>query len=91
MSLSTVSVGTTATLVCAQNYGRKAVIITPSASVDVYFSFSGDSGVTTSTGVPLAAGAWPFSFDDGDGTCHSAIYAVVASGTASIRVEQILN
>jgi len=91
MACRTVTIGTTATLVCAENYGRKAVVITPPTSVDSYWSFAGDSGVTTSTGVTIPAAILTFTYDETEGGAHRAVYAIVASGTAVCRVEEIPN
>jgi len=91
MACRTVTIGTTPTLICAENYGRKAVVITPPTAVASYWSFAGDSAVTTSTGITIPAATMTFSYDETEGGAHKAVYAVVASGTAVCRVEEIPN
>lgn len=67
-----------ASQIVAADVTRKSVFIQNVGSVDVYL---GASGVTTSTGILLAAGA---SCTDREST--DAWYAVTASGTADLRV-----
>lgn len=91
MGCRIVTIGATATKVCEEDYGRKMVVITPPTAVDSYWSFAGDSGVTTSTGAPITAGRSAFTYEETEGGAHKAIYAIVASGTATCRVEEIPN
>lgn len=72
---------TTADLLLAANTSRKVAIIQNAGTVDC---FIGPSGVTTSSGLSLTAGA---SFVDAHST--SAWYGITASGTADIRVCEI--
>ena len=77
-----ISVGTSATLIVAarsggRGTGRKTTCITNTSTTAVYL---GGSGVTTSTGDLLAAGA-------GTGKCfdtQAAIYGIVASGSETV-------
>lgn len=71
-----VSVGATATLIVAGE--RLGVSIWNNSSQTVYL---GDSGVTTTTGFPIAAGT---GFTDS--LTSSPIYGIVASSTADCRV-----
>ena len=72
---------TTADLILAANTLRKAAIIQNAGAVDVYL---GPSGVTTSSGLLLAAGA---SLVDSAST--SAWYGITSSGTADLRVCEV--
>lgn len=72
---------TTADLLLAANASRKVAIIQNAGSVDCYI---GPSGVTTSSGLKLVAGA---SFVDDLST--SAWYGITTSGTADIRVCEV--
>lgn len=59
--------------------GSSIAIYNASAST-VYIGMT--SGVTTANGVPVAAASWGPSFDLDD----EAVYGIVASGTADVRV-----
>lgn len=72
-----VSVGTTATLICAARSGRTSVVILNEGTTEVRL---GAIGVTTATGVLLyGAKGSGISLDGG-----AAIYGVVASGTQTV-------
>jgi hypothetical protein len=73
--------GTSATLVLAANADRKVAVIQNAGTVDCYI---GPSGVTTSTGLELVAGA---AFVDDASV--SAWYGITASGTADVRVCEV--
>lgn len=72
---------TSADLILAANANRKSAIIQNVGTVDC---FVGPSGVTTSTGLSLPAGA---SLVDDAST--SAWYGITASGTADLRVCEV--
>lgn len=83
-SLSTVaqvSVGTSSTLILAANTSRKSMAITNQGASTI---FLGNTGVTTSTGFALAAGATL-----SDVTTTVAWYGVVASGTVTAGVIEV--
>ena len=65
-----------------------AVAVYNNGSVTVYV---GDSGVTTSNGFPLAAGSsMSFEIDTEPGDLPGdALYGIVASGTAEVRVLEL--
>jgi hypothetical protein len=81
-AMSQASIGTAATLIVAARTGaagtgRIAVTLYNAGSATVYF---GASGVTTSTGMPLPAGA------SATISTQAAIYGIAASGTQTIGV-----
>ena len=76
-----VTVTTDATLLIAARTNRKALIIQNNSAGDIYI---GGSGITTSTGLKLAAGA-TFS----DYVTSAAWYGIVASSTANVRVIEV--
>jgi hypothetical protein len=78
---SAVSVGATATLLKDANSSRKELWIANNSSVTVYI---GDSSVTTTSGIPVAAGA-TYIID----STTAAVYGIVESGTADCRVVEI--
>jgi hypothetical protein len=87
MANSQVSVGTSATQIIAKNFNRiNLEIYNPDGSAAV---FVGESGVTTSTGIPIAAGAtksWTYQGGHHPFFYRGAVYGVVASGTISVQV-----
>lgn len=91
MSIASVSVGTSATLIIAQNFERVGLIIDNDGGATV---FLGDgSGVTTSTGIQLANDATRELFpptNAGSFYYKGAIYGIVASGTNTVRVWEML-
>lgn len=69
-----VTVGTSATLICAARTGRRAVTVIQEGATLVRL---GASGVTTGNGVPLPATQYAsFTFEGG-----AAVYGIVGSGT----------
>lgn len=72
---------TTSGSVLAANDQRKAAIIHNAGTAIVYV---GASGVTTSTGIPLAAGATIT-----DDVSTDAWHAVMASGTGDLRIIEV--
>lgn len=83
-----VTVGTTPTaLPTTPLKGRIRVLVGNGGSVAV---FVGDASVTTSTGVPVAAGATvPFEFGYAERTDDNVLYGVVATGTQDVEVLEI--
>lgn len=80
-TVAAVSVGTSATPIIASNAARKALYIVNNGTVPVYL---GNSGVATTTGLPLlAAGSVT------DVVTTDAWYGIVASGTADVRVVEV--
>ncbi|GAC1397699.1 MAG: hypothetical protein NVSMB60_08010 [Mycobacterium sp.] len=77
-----VSVTTTATLLIAANTARKVLMFTNNGTQTIYYG--GTSGVTTTIGLPLVAGA---TLIDGDSS--GTWYAIVTAGTADVRVQEI--
>jgi hypothetical protein len=77
-SNTNVTVTTAATQVVAENTSRKLAFINNNSAVVVYI---GTSGVTTTNGYPLAANGNFINVDT-----ISALYGIVASGTADVRV-----
>lgn len=75
------SCDTSADLLLAANADRKVAIIQNAGTVDCYI---GPSGVTTSSGLKLVAGA---SFVDDSSV--SAWYGVTAASTADVRVCEV--
>lgn len=75
-----VSVGTSATaLYSATSTGARVTIYVNSGAGTVYV---GDSGVTTTTGLPVAAGEFfPIDLNAGE-----VLYGIVASSTSTVRV-----
>lgn len=76
LSYGAVSVATAATRVVDVNNDRDSLLLSNNGASAV---FLGDSAVTTSTGLPLAAGA-SLSLNTG-----SALYAVTAAGSIDVR------
>lgn len=72
---------TTADLLLAANALRKCAVIQNAGTVDCYI---GSSGVTTSSGLKLVAGA---TFVDDSSV--SAWYGITTAGTADIRVCEV--
>ena len=78
--VSTITVATTETaLPTTATAGRKAIIITNNGSATI---FVGPTGVTTSTGTPILAGA-SLPLDLGE---KVIIYGIVATGTENARI-----
>lgn len=77
-SSGSVSVGTTATLIAVVPEGYTGVALVSSSAA----AFIGGPGVTTTTGFPVAANT-PVQVPSGKGNAR-ALYAVVASGTATV-------
>jgi hypothetical protein len=101
MSLSVVTVGTTPTVLAPEDLSRRGLIIQAPASVDLFVSFSGADNLNTTNGFLLPAGSPPFSigFSLPSGEAGSrgftdgwpyAVKAVVASGSAGVKVEEFL-
>lgn len=78
---SAVEVGTSATLILAANDQRVGAIMV-STDADWYV---GDDGVDTTDGFPVATDI-PFN----DSLSNGAIYGVVGSGTADVRVIEVI-
>ena len=82
MGNSQVSVGTSATQIVAKNFNRiNLEIYNPDGSAAV---FVGESGVTTSTGIPIAAGAtkeWAYQ-----GGHHPFFYRGAVYGLSLIHI-----
>ena len=76
-----ISVTSSATLIVAAATTRRGLVIQNNSSDDVYI---GASGVSTTTGVKLAAGASVV-----DNASSAAWYGIVASGTANVRYVQV--
>lgn len=72
-----------ASSIVAANSSRKSVTIHNAGSVTVYLG--GTSGVTTSNGIPLGAGE---TLSDDSST--DAWYAITASGTADLRIVEVI-
>lgn len=81
ISASVVSVSTTATKLTASatTSSGSSVVVTPTAAV-----FIGAAGVTAAAGFPVAAGATVAL----DLRSDENLYAITASGTASVNVLQ---
>jgi len=75
-----VTVATTATLLQAENSARCKLVIANNSTAPIYV---GGASVTTATGIPIAAGASLV-----DDASEDAWYAIVAVGTADVRVEE---
>lgn len=78
LTATTVTVGTTATLLLAANAARIAAVFSPQGATVV---FIGPSSVTTSNGQDIS-NAKPFE----DAMSTAAIYGIVAAGTVDVRV-----
>ena len=80
-----VSITTEAKVIAAANANRKALLIYNVGSVDVFF---GLGGVTAATGIPLKVGGslglGPAFITD------QAIYGITATGTADLRVLEVI-
>jgi hypothetical protein len=76
-----VSVGTTATLLCAARADRRAVTIEDLGSTDVYI---GDANVTTGNGILLPGGAGSSITIP----TTAAIYGIVGTGTQTVGVAE---
>lgn len=81
-SSAAVSVGTTATALNAADADAQTVEVYNNGSASVFW---GGSNVTTTIGVPIAAGTSK-SFDLAAG---EILYGIVATGTADVRVGRI--
>ena len=82
----TVTVGTTAVSLTGSNASRRSVRFKNKSAATVYLSGTGDvtaSGVNE--GWELAAGA-----EYTDAVTHDAIFAIVAAGTADVKVWEFL-
>jgi len=95
MGATNISVASTATQIVSKsrssNTARIGLLIRNLSSQAVYLS--GESTVTTSSGYPLDAGdELVFDFDGGKNQFfyRGDIYGIVASGTADIRVWELL-
>lgn len=80
-TVAQVSVGTSSTSIIAANSARKSLVITNQGASTIYV---GNSGVTTSTGFALAAGA-----SISDVTTVDAWYGVVATGSVTAGVIEV--
>ena len=80
---TSVNVSTSAVQLVAANTDRASLIIENAGTNTIYF---GHSGVTTSTGISVAAGG---KFTWGPGEDHTAIYAIAATGTNAVRVREV--
>jgi|GEM_PF-4726080 len=74
---SPVNVTTTATVISAQSNDKKVVNVQNDSGVTIYL---GNSGVTTTNGIKLLVGASVIIKNT------AALYGIVGSGTASVRV-----
>lgn len=79
----TVSVGTSATALATRTGHSLVRVVNNDAGKILYVSF--DSAVTTSTGDPIAPGAWLMYTDVAEG---QLLYGVAASGTIDARVTE---
>ena len=79
---TTAAPGTTATLLLAANADRRSATLFNAGSATV---FLGPVGVTTATGIPLAAGQ-PLV----DAASTGAWYGVVATGAGDVRVVEVV-
>lgn len=71
-------------LVAGRTLRRSVIVQNLSATVDVYVGAGGASGVTTTNGLKVAAGA---SLDFGD--FSGPLYGVVAASSADVRVMEV--
>jgi len=81
-----ITVSTSATRLVPSVPTRKGVILQSSA--DIYVSFCGDDTVDTTKGFLIHSGqvVW---FSDDLGRAKDAIYAVTASGTGTVKIEEV--
>lgn len=77
-----ITVGTTPTLVAAPNSARLAILIVNNSGSTIYVGVGTD--LTTSNGIPIAAGASYFDQDSVD-----SYYGVIASATGDLRVLEV--
>lgn len=77
---TTVSVGTTATLILASDTTRRLSYINNGGSKQVYYGFT--NAVTTSNGIPLISGDTYI-----EDRYNGDIYGIVSSGTVVVRVQ----
>lgn len=79
INASSVTVTTSATALASADSDQDEVLLTNDGAADI---FVGPSGVTTSTGFPVAAGAvLAITVPAGE-----TVYGIVASGTEDMRV-----
>lgn len=77
-----ISVGTSATLICAQRDQRRGILVVNHGTTDVYI---GNSNVTTSSGILLTGTKGASISIPG----NMAIYGIVGSGTQTISFIEI--
>lgn len=80
------TVTSVATKIADQNSSRKGIILQSSANV--YVSFTGDATVSSSTGFLLEDGVLVW-FSDDEGRAKPAVYAITASGSATVKIEEV--
>lgn len=80
LTAAAVTVGTSAVVVAAANVDRRSVLIVNNAANVIYV---GPAGVTTATGVPVAAGGGALTLNT-----TAAIYAIAGSAGNNVRVLQ---
>lgn len=80
MAFASATVATTATALHASDADGQSLLVSNVGAATVYL---GPAGVTTSSGVPLAAGA---SVSINDLAAGERIYGIVASSTNEVRV-----
>jgi len=78
-TVKNVTLQTTPTLILAQRLNRIVYLIYNNSLVNIYV---GDANVTIATGIPITRGA-SYTNEGWNG----AVYGIVATGTADIRVE----
>ena len=83
MAYSSITVGTTSTLVVEANPQRHSIIIT-NEGISVIF-LGNDNAVTTATGISLSSGSNLTEDSSGTKLYGGAYYAIAASGSATVR------
>lgn len=81
-AFSTAAPGTTATLLLAANPARATAMLVNNGTATVFLGK--DATVTTTTGIPLAAGASLV-----DDRSSDAWYGILATGTGDVRVLEV--
>lgn len=87
--MTTVTVGTSPTKLADARERRDGVIL-QTTNADIYVSFCGDETVNTTKGFLIEAGSPPFAFGSGLTGAVASIWAVVASGTSVVKVEEYI-
>jgi hypothetical protein len=88
MAYNAVSVGTTATLICAGNTKRQELtIVNASTSVDIFVG--PDDSISAANGIPLYAQQRNDRWKGPGGSWLGDVYGITASGTADIRYWEV--